>query len=156
MPCTLCYKVHGHCRTWLSASTHAVAKPDVSASRHPTPLHGVHAIEFENWTIQFRKGILELCVLTALAEGERYGYELAKTLVELPGLGVTEGTLYPLMSRLRRQGLVAARLEESSEGPARKYYSLTPQGHATLDLMRRHLDDVLVGLKRLRSGKGKP
>ena len=58
------------------------------------------------------------------------------------------------MSRLRRQGLVAARLEESTGGPARKYYSLTPEGRQTLKLMREHLDDVLRGLGKLRQGKG--
>ena len=60
---------------------------------------------FDNWTVQVRKGVLELCILNALAEKERYGYELVKTLVAIPGLGVTEGTLYPLLSRLRVQGL---------------------------------------------------
>ena len=85
---------------------------------------------FDNWTVQVRKGVLELCILNALAEKERYGYELVKTLVAIPGLGVTEGTLYPLLSRLRVQGLISARLEESSEGPARKYYALTRAGRA--------------------------
>ena len=83
---------------------------------------------FDNWTVQVRKGVLELCILNALAEKERYGYELVKTLVAIPGLGVTEGTLYPLLSRLRVQGFISARLEESSEGPARKYYALTGTG----------------------------
>ncbi len=68
---------------------------------------------FDNWTVQVRKGVLELCILNALAEQERYGYDLVKTLVTVPGLGVTEGTLYPLLSRLRVAGLVRARLEES-------------------------------------------
>ena len=83
---------------------------------------------FDNWTVQVRKGVLELCVLNALAEQERYGYDLVKTLVTVPGLGVTEGTLYPLLSRLRVAGLVSARLKESTQGPARKYYSLTKDG----------------------------
>ena len=62
---------------------------------------------FDNWTVQFRKGLLELCILNALAASkERYGYDLVKTLVGTPGLGVTEGTIYPLLSRLRVQGLV--------------------------------------------------
>ena len=83
---------------------------------------------FDNWTVQVRKGVLELCILNALAEQERYGYDLVKTLVTVPGLGVTEGTLYPLLSRLRVAGLVSTRLEESTQGPARKYYSLTKDG----------------------------
>ncbi len=94
---------------------------------------------FDNWTIQVRKGILELCILNALDENEKYGYELVKILVALPGLGVTEGTIYPLLSRLKNQGLVTTRLVESPEGPARKYYTLTEQGIKNMHAMNRHL-----------------
>ena len=90
---------------------------------------------FENWTVQARKGILELCILNSLAGGERYGYDLVKRLVSMPGSGVSEGTIYPLLSRLRLQGLVETRLEESAEGPARKYYALTEAGRRTVRLM---------------------
>jgi PadR family transcriptional regulator PadR len=105
---------------------------------------------FDNWTVQMRKGLLELCVLNALAEKERYGYELVKTLVSIPGMGITEGTLYPLLSRLRVQGLVAARLEESPEGPARKYYSLTRAGRRIMALMHDYLDMLHEGAGILR------
>lgn len=100
---------------------------------------------FDNWTVQVRKGLLELCILSALAERERYGYELVKTLVDVPGLGVTEGTLYPILSRLRVQGVVSARLEESSEGPARKYYTLTEEGRKTMAMMHDYLDALIAG-----------
>ena len=63
---------------------------------------------FDNWTVQVKKGVLELCILNALAADERYGYDLVKTLVETHGLGVTEGTVYPLLSRLRVAGLITA------------------------------------------------
>ena len=105
---------------------------------------------FDNWTVQARKGLLDCCILRALAEKERYGYELVRTLVGVPGLGVTEGTLYPLMSRLRLQGLVKTRLEESSEGPARKYYTLTPEGLEVLGLMETYLDALNAGAASLR------
>jgi PadR family transcriptional regulator, regulatory protein PadR len=105
---------------------------------------------FDNWTVQVRKGVLELCILNALAEKERYGYELVKTLVAIPGLGVTEGTLYPLLSRLRVQGLVSARLEESSEGPARKYYALTKAGHEIMKAMNEYLDNLVQGTRTLQ------
>jgi PadR family transcriptional regulator PadR len=105
---------------------------------------------FDNWTVQVRKGLLDVCVLSALAEKERYGYELVKTLVDIPGLGVTEGTLYPLLSRLRVQGLVTARLEESSEGPARKYYALSSAGRETLALMQQYMDSLNQGARVLR------
>ena len=72
---------------------------------------------FDNWTVQVKKGVLELCILNALAADECYGYDLVKTLVETHGLGVTEGTVYPLLSRLRVAGLITSRLEESPSGP---------------------------------------
>ncbi|MCH1504006.1 MAG: PadR family transcriptional regulator [Verrucomicrobiales bacterium] len=84
---------------------------------------------YDNWTIQVRKGILELCILNALEEGECYGYALVKQLAAIPGLHVAEGTIYPLLSRLKLHGLVATRLEESPDGPARKYYKLTQTGN---------------------------
>lgn len=85
---------------------------------------------FDNWVVQVRKGVIELCILRTLAVRERYGYELVKELSEVPGLGLTEGTLYPLLSRLRVAGLVSTRLEESASGPARKYYALTPEARS--------------------------
>jgi PadR family transcriptional regulator PadR len=105
---------------------------------------------FDNWTVQVRKGLLELCILNALADDERYGYELVKTLVAIPGLGVTEGTLYPLLSRLRLAGLIRARLEESSSGPVRKYYSLTREGRAVMSAMNDYLAQLNQGVTRLR------
>lgn len=108
----------------------------------------------DNWTVQIRKGWLDLCILNALVEREQYGYELVKRLVDIPGLGVTEGTLYPLLSRLRVQGLVRTRLEESSEGPARKYYALTPEGQRVLSLMHDYLETLNRGTARLRARGG--
>jgi PadR family transcriptional regulator PadR len=107
---------------------------------------------FDNWTVQVRKGLLEVCILNALANQERYGYDLVKTLVQIPGLGVTEGTLYPLLSRLRVQGLISARLEESSEGPARKYYSLTRDGRKIMAAMNDYLETLNKGARTLRDG----
>ena len=105
---------------------------------------------FDNWTVQVRKGLLEFCILSALADKERYGYELVKSLVDIPGLGMTEGTLYPLLSRLRGQGLVSTRLEASSEGPARKYYSLTKEGRKIAATMDAYLEDLNQSVTALR------
>ena len=104
---------------------------------------------FDNWTVQVRKGVLELCILNALAEQERYGYDLVKTLVTVPGLGVTEGTLYPLLSRLRVAGLLSTRLEESTQGPARKYYSLTKDGRKIMAVMNDYLETLNRGTRQL-------
>jgi len=105
---------------------------------------------FDNWTVQVKKGVLELCILNALAVEERYGYDLVKSLVEVPGLGVTEGTVYPLLSRLRVAGLITSRLEESSSGPARKYYSLTKEGRKAMDVMNQYLGELNRSVERLR------
>jgi PadR family transcriptional regulator PadR len=85
--------------------------------------------------IQLKKGALEMCVLALLARGESYAYEIASTLAA--GIGMGEGTIYPLMRRMQNDGLVATRLVESSSGPPRKYYRLTPGGRAALAVQKR-------------------
>lgn len=97
-----------------------------------------------------RKGLLEFCILRALEDGECYGYDLVKRLVAIPGLGISEGTLYPLLSRLRVQGMLSARLVESCEGPARKYYALTDTGRQTLSIMNDYLNQLNGGVEKLR------
>lgn len=109
---------------------------------------------FENWTVQMRKGVLDLCILKALAEGERYGYALVKQLVAVPGIGVAEGSIYPLLSRLRNQGLVTTRLEESNEGPARKYYRLTESGRAHAEEMTTYFAQMAQGVAGLSVNAG--
>lgn len=85
--------------------------------------------------VQLRKGTLDLCVLAMLSRRESYGYEIASALVAAVGMG--EGTIYPLMRRMQKDGLVATRLVESSSGPPRKYYRLTPLGQAVFEAHRR-------------------
>ncbi|MFS8046636.1 PadR family transcriptional regulator [Rhizobium sp. BR 314] len=85
--------------------------------------------------VQLRKGVLDLCVLAVLSRGESYGYEIASTLVAAVGMG--EGTIYPLMRRMQNDGLVATRIVESSNGPPRKYYRLTPSGLSIFEAHRR-------------------
>lgn len=110
--------------------------------------------ELDNWATQVRKGLLELSLLNALEERERYAYDLVKALVDVPGLGMTEGTIYPLLSRLRTQGWVTTRLEESASGPARKYYALTREGKKMLHAMNAHLESLLKGLQQIRPHRG--
>ncbi|WFE27185.1 PadR family transcriptional regulator [Solwaraspora sp. WMMD791] len=81
---------------------------------------------------QWLRGVLELCVLAALRQRESYGYELAQSL-QSAGIGpIKGGTLYPVLLRLQRTGLVSAQWREGTSGPARKYYRLTPAGAQTL------------------------
>jgi len=101
------------------------------------------------WAVQTRKGVLELCILNAVARRERYGYELVQVLSALPGVGITEGTLYPLLSRLWTEGLVKIRPQESSAGPIRKYYGLTPNGRAVLAPMNAYLRELFRACRAL-------
>lgn len=93
------------------------------------------------WMTQIRRGWLETCILNLLAGEDIHGYGLLLRLRHIPGLGISEGSLYPLLSRLRLQGLIVVRrLEESPDGPPRKVYGLTPRGRQVLALMNRHFD----------------
>lgn len=76
--------------------------------------------------IQLKKGVLELCVLASLAKKECYGYELVFEISK--NIEIAEGTIYPLLKRLKDEGYVTTYLVESKEGPSRKYYKLTSKG----------------------------
>ncbi|HUY57116.1 MAG TPA: PadR family transcriptional regulator [Candidatus Micrarchaeaceae archaeon] len=84
------------------------------------------------WLAQLRRGSAEHCVLALLRHGEKYGFDLARTLTDGAGLIASEGTIYPLLARLRRNGLVATTWRESVEGPPRRYYRLTKAGERAL------------------------
>lgn len=88
----------------------------------------------ETIDIQLKKGVLDLCVLALLARGDSYAYEIASRLAE--GIGMGEGTIYPLMRRMQSDGLVETYLRESPSGPSRKYYRLTAAGRASLSAQR--------------------
>ena len=105
---------------------------------------------------QMRRGAIEYCVLALLQEGEMYGFELSRTLAEADGLVTSEGTVYPLLSRLRSEGLVETSWRESSQGPPRRYYRLTPEGQAALEGFReqwRKFRDTVDTLMEGRIGR---
>ncbi|MDY7105834.1 MAG: PadR family transcriptional regulator [Actinomycetota bacterium] len=81
---------------------------------------------------QLRRGVLEHCVLALMADHPRYGFELVSELGRSPALVITEGTIYPLLARLRRDGLVVTSWQESESGPPRRYYGLTEDGRRAL------------------------
>jgi PadR family transcriptional regulator PadR len=92
--------------------------------------------DLEKWRAQMRKGFLELCVLALLeAKGEAYGLDLMENLGRA-GVEVGEGTLYPLLARMTREGSLAAEWETPEKGHPRKYYRLTVQGSLALGAMR--------------------
>lgn len=82
----------------------------------------------DKWEVQLRKGCLELAILAALWEGKLYGLEILRRLESDSDLVVSEGTVYPLLSRLKVLGLVRSEWVESDSGHPRKYYALTPAG----------------------------
>ncbi|QRF00961.1 PadR family transcriptional regulator [Streptomyces koyangensis] len=81
---------------------------------------------------QLRKGVLELAILSVLNRVECYSIEIIKRLDAYPALTATPGTVYPLLARLDKAGLVTTSWVEVAGGPPRKYYRLTPEGHASL------------------------
>lgn len=86
-----------------------------------------------NALTQLRRGTLEYCVLALLRERERYGFELVRTLSDTDGMVISEGTIYPLLNRLRGEQLVTTFWQESQSGPPRRYYRVTSAGLAALD-----------------------
>ena len=83
---------------------------------------------------QYKKGVLELCVLSLLKKWDRYGYEISEYLAgHIP---ISDGTVYPILRKLRTDGLLTTYLQEESGGPPRKYYKLTALGHETYEADR--------------------
>ena len=109
-----------------------------------------------NWTTQMRKGLLELCVLATLKGARMYGYDIVKRLSAVDGLVMGEGTIYPILSRFKKEGLVDTTLAESPEGPARKYYQLTPRGRLLLGKMLTAWGDVRDGIDQLAATENQP
>jgi PadR family transcriptional regulator, regulatory protein PadR len=107
--------------------------------------------EAGNLVAQMRRGVLPYCVLAMLREKERYGFELVQALAGIDGMVTGEGTIYPLLARLRRQGLVQTSWRESVAGPPRRYYQLRTAGREALTeftgswrRLRDSVDDLLA------------
>ncbi|MCS7197700.1 MAG: PadR family transcriptional regulator [Candidatus Bipolaricaulota bacterium] len=109
-------------------------------------------MDLENWISQLRKGTLEFAIMLLLEESPKYGLELIQTLEEIPGLVTKEGTVYPLLNRLKNDGLLEAEWVESPEGPPRKYYRLTRKGRQQLAEMRRYWHTLARSLDALVEG----
>ena len=104
-------------------------------------------MKVENTKAQMRKGVLEYCILSILAQGEAYPPDIIDTLKEAK-LIVVEGTLYPLLTRLRDAGYRGYRWEESRSGPPRKYYKLTPLGSKFLKELDDTWDELAQAVKK--------
>jgi len=108
------------------------------------------AREQDAWISQIRKGVVEIAILGMLSRGEMYGSQIVGELGKRPELAISAGTIYPLLSRLKKAGVIDSMWRESPVGPPRKYYDLTQQGKAELAGMAaawrgvaRGIDEVL-------------
>ncbi|MBX2980115.1 MAG: PadR family transcriptional regulator [Flavobacteriales bacterium] len=101
----------------------------------------------ENTKAQMRKGVLEYCILGVLSQGELYPSDIILRLKSAK-LIVVEGTLYPLLTRLKEAGLLTYRWEESRSGPPRKYYSLTPLGERFLGELDQTWEELSQAVKK--------
>lgn len=100
--------------------------------------------------IQFKKGVLELCVLSLLDRKDFYGYELVEKISQY--INISEGTIYPLLRRFRTEGYVSTYLEESQEGPPRKYYKLTNRGKEVFEELVIEWESFIDGVNNILRG----
>ena len=102
----------------------------------------------ENQNAQMRKGVLELCILAIIAEQDAYASDIITKLKEAR-LIVVEGTLYPLLTRLKNEGLTVYRWEESKSGPPRKYHQITEMGLKVLSGLKAEWQDLIRSVEKI-------
>ena len=100
--------------------------------------------------IQFKKGVLELCVLSMLDVRDYYGYELVSEVSK--SILISEGTIYPLLKRLKDEGYFTTYLQESQEGPSRKYYKITEQGRQMKEELINEWFSFVEGVNKIIKG----
>ena len=101
--------------------------------------------------IQFKKGVLELCVLMVLCRRDCYGYELVQMISK--NIESAEGTIYPLLRRLTQEEYSSTYIQESNEGPARKYYRITDKGRKHLKLHLAEWNHFISGVNAVINGE---
>lgn len=111
-------------------------------------------MKIENTKAQMRKGVLEFCILSILKDGEAYTSDILETLKEAKML-VVEGTVYPLLTRLKNAGLLNYRWEESTSGPPRKYYELTETGKLFLKELNTTWSELQDAVNKVTSENSK-
>jgi PadR family transcriptional regulator PadR len=105
-------------------------------------------MKVENTQIQMRKGILEFCILHIISRGEVYASDMLEELTTAR-IMVVEGTIYPLLTRLRKAGLVEHKWVESTSGPPRKYYTITDEGIAFLDQLDTTWKELIISTEKI-------
>ena len=109
-------------------------------------------MNIEKTKAQMRKGVLELCTLAIIAEKDAYASDIIDKL-KSSDLIVVEGTLYPLLTRLKNDGLLQYRWEESTSGPPRKYYQLTELGESSLVILKSSWEELTTAVDKIISVK---
>ena len=109
-------------------------------------------MKIENAKAQMRKGVLEYCILLVIDGKPLYASDIIKSLKEAKMI-VVEGTLYPLLTRLKNAGLLAYRWEESTQGPPRKYYELTESGRKFLGELEGSWSELVVAVSMVKNKK---
>jgi PadR family transcriptional regulator PadR len=104
-------------------------------------------IQFEKWQLQLRKGVLIYMVLVLLDQGEMYGYALISALAKKLETDMAEGTIYPILNRMVRRGIVTFDWRIMESGPARKYYQISDSGRELLSRMHDHWKSVDTSLQ---------
>jgi len=112
-------------------------------------------MNLENTKAQMRKGVLEYCILSILANNDAYASDIINELKQARMI-VVEGTLYPLLTRQKNAGLLSYRWEESQQGPPRKYYTLTEKGKTFLDELDNSWQDLITAVDSINSSRSKP
>lgn len=97
--------------------------------------------------VQFKKGVIELLVLSLLNRKDRYGYELVEAISE--SIEIAEGTIYPLLKRMTDEGYFKTYLQESAEGPPRKYYQMTTKGRTYFEELRREWREFSKSVEKI-------
>jgi PadR family transcriptional regulator PadR len=111
-----------------------------------------HKMKIENTKAQMRKGVLEYCILLVLDGKPLYASDIIQSLKEAKMI-VVEGTLYPLLTRLKNSGLLAYRWEESTQGPPRKYYELTETGRSFLVELEDSWGELVDAVDKIKTNK---
>lgn len=111
-------------------------------------------MNLENAQVQMRKGILEFCILHIISRGEVYASNMLEELTAAK-IMVVEGTLYPLLTRLKNSGLLDYKWVESSSGPPRKYYILTEDGRNFLNQLQLTWDELQTSVNQIVTKDGK-
>lgn len=105
----------------------------------------------DKWKSQVKKGTLSFLVLNAINKKELYGYELLDIIKKSTAIEIAEGTLYPLMNRLKKEGLTSSKWVEQESGIPRKYYILTDEGKITLKQMRNYWNQLQKSITKITS-----